>query len=119
MKCPACGSLRDGVLETRLSEDGACLRRRRKCRACDAKFTTHERVESREETREARAAGRGVAPPPVAKPPPPPTFKGRARGVGRKPVSERALRLSEALRARREVERAAAMDVEALDADDA
>ena len=33
------------MAETRLSEDGDCVRRRRRCNACDKRFTTYERAE--------------------------------------------------------------------------
>ncbi|MDD2535802.1 MAG: transcriptional regulator NrdR [Macromonas bipunctata] len=45
MKCPFCGHAETQVAETRLSEDGDCVRRRRRCNACDKRFTTYERAE--------------------------------------------------------------------------
>lgn len=45
MHCPYCGSDNHGVLESRTSEDGASLRRRRECQDCGKRFTTYERVE--------------------------------------------------------------------------
>lgn len=45
MKCPFCGHADTQVAETRLSEDGDCVRRRRRCHACDKRFTTYERAE--------------------------------------------------------------------------
>ena len=45
MKCPFCGHAETQVVETRVSEDGACMRRRRRCSACDKRFTTYERPE--------------------------------------------------------------------------
>lgn len=45
MKCPYCAADDHGVLESRESEDGASLRRRRKCNKCQKRFTTYERVE--------------------------------------------------------------------------
>ena len=47
MKCPFCGDTDTQVVETRLSEDGVSIRRRRKCLACDKRFTTFETVEMR------------------------------------------------------------------------
>jgi transcriptional repressor NrdR len=47
MKCPFCGDSETQVVETRLSEDGASIRRRRKCNACDKRFTTFETAEVR------------------------------------------------------------------------
>jgi len=45
MKCPFCGHAETQVAETRLSEDGESIRRRRRCATCDKRFTTYERVE--------------------------------------------------------------------------
>ncbi len=47
MKCPFCGALETQVVETRLTEDGASIRRRRRCTACDKRFTTFENAEVR------------------------------------------------------------------------
>ncbi|MEW5787212.1 MAG: transcriptional regulator NrdR [Pseudomonadota bacterium] len=47
MKCPFCGDSETQVVETRLSEDGTSIRRRRKCNACDKRFTTFETAEVR------------------------------------------------------------------------
>ena len=47
MKCPFCGALETQVVETRLSEDGLTIRRRRRCQACDKRFTTYETAEIR------------------------------------------------------------------------
>ena len=45
MRCPACGSVEDRVVDSRASEDGTSIRRRRQCETCAARFTTFERVE--------------------------------------------------------------------------
>ncbi len=45
MRCPACGSEDTHVTETRVSEDGVEIRRRRRCLACDRRFKTVERIE--------------------------------------------------------------------------
>ena len=45
MKCPFCSHSETQVSETRVSEDGAFIRRRRQCGACDKRFTTYERAE--------------------------------------------------------------------------
>lgn len=45
MKCPFCPSLEDKVIDSRVSKDGAEIRRRRECEACGRRFTTYERVE--------------------------------------------------------------------------
>jgi len=45
MQCPYCQSLNHCVLESRVSEDGHSIRRRRQCDKCHKRFTTYERVE--------------------------------------------------------------------------
>lgn len=45
VRCPACASLDDKVVDSRTAEDGASIRRRRECLACGRRFTTFERVE--------------------------------------------------------------------------
>lgn len=47
MKCPYCGDASTQVIDTRESEEGDTVRRRRRCLACDKRFTTYERVELR------------------------------------------------------------------------
>lgn len=46
MKCPYCGDQDSKVIDSRHSEDGASIRRRRECLACQKRFTTYETVES-------------------------------------------------------------------------
>ena len=45
MKCPFCGEQSTQVTDTRENEDSDIVRRRRRCLACDKRFTTYERVE--------------------------------------------------------------------------
>ena len=45
MKCPFCAHIDTFVLESRVSDDGQSLRRRRECSSCQKRFTTFERVE--------------------------------------------------------------------------
>ena len=45
MKCPYCGDRDTQVLDTRMNDEGDTVRRRRRCPACDKRFTTYERVE--------------------------------------------------------------------------
>ncbi|MGV8123242.1 MAG: transcriptional regulator NrdR [Candidatus Xenobiia bacterium LiM19] len=45
MKCPYCEHLESKVLDSRTTEDGTTIRRRRKCMSCSSRFTTYERVE--------------------------------------------------------------------------
>lgn len=44
MKCPRCGFLEDRVVDTRLSKEGALIRRRRECLQCSHRFTTVEEI---------------------------------------------------------------------------
>jgi transcriptional repressor NrdR len=45
VKCPYCSDPNTQVVDTRENEDGDTVRRRRRCLACDKRFTTYERVE--------------------------------------------------------------------------
>jgi transcriptional repressor NrdR len=47
MKCPFCQSPDTQVIDSRVSDDGDSIRRRRKCAACSKRFTTYETVELR------------------------------------------------------------------------
>ncbi len=47
MKCPFCKGPDTHVVDTRESEEGDSIRRRRRCLSCDKRFTTYERVELR------------------------------------------------------------------------
>ncbi len=46
MKCPFCGDQESKVVDSRRSDDGDSIRRRRECLACQRRFTTYEIVES-------------------------------------------------------------------------
>ena len=46
MKCPHCGYQESKVVDSRHSEDGMSIRRRRECLSCQKRFTTYETVES-------------------------------------------------------------------------
>jgi len=50
MRCPFCGHLESQVKDSRPTEDGAAIRRRRMCPDCGGRFTTFERVQLRELT---------------------------------------------------------------------
>lgn len=50
MRCPFCGNEDSQVKDSRPSEDGTAIRRRRLCPACAGRFTTFERVQLRELT---------------------------------------------------------------------
>ena len=45
MKCPKCRNLDTRVIDSRTTEDGKAIRRRRECEKCGALFTTFERLE--------------------------------------------------------------------------
>lgn len=45
MRCPACSNLDDKVVDSRVADDGAAIRRRRECLACGRRYTTFERLE--------------------------------------------------------------------------
>jgi len=48
MRCPYCGHEDSQVKDSRPTEDGAAIRRRRQCEACAARFTTFERIQLRD-----------------------------------------------------------------------
>lgn len=50
MRCPFCGHAESQVKDSRPSEDGSAIRRRRMCPECGGRFTTFERVQLRELT---------------------------------------------------------------------
>lgn len=45
MRCPFCSHAETAVVETRESDEGDAVRRRRRCGGCDKRFTTYERAE--------------------------------------------------------------------------
>lgn len=45
MRCPACAALDDKVVDSRTTDAGTAIRRRRECLACRRRFTTFERLE--------------------------------------------------------------------------
>jgi transcriptional repressor NrdR len=45
VRCPACSSDDDRVVDSRTSDDGVTIRRRRECLECRRRFTTYERIE--------------------------------------------------------------------------
>lgn len=48
MRCPFCGHEDSQVKDSRPTEDGTAIRRRRQCEACAARFTTFERIQLRD-----------------------------------------------------------------------
>ena len=45
MRCPYCQEDNDRVVDSRASDDGFAIRRRRLCQSCDRRYTTYERIE--------------------------------------------------------------------------
>ena len=46
MKCPYCGYLESKVVDSRPTDEGGSIRRRRECQSCGRRFTTYETVEN-------------------------------------------------------------------------
>ena len=46
MRCPYCGCLEDKVVDSRPTDEGLTIRRRRECVKCMARFTTYEKIET-------------------------------------------------------------------------
>ena len=46
MKCPHCGTEEDKVVDSRTTQDGRAVRRRRECLSCNERFTTYEYIEN-------------------------------------------------------------------------
>ena len=46
MRCPFCGHEEDKVIDSRPSDEGSAIRRRRECLTCGSRFTTYEKVEN-------------------------------------------------------------------------
>ena len=59
MRCPFCAHEETQVKDSRPTEDGTSIRRRRQCSSCGARFTTFERVQLREVTIVKAGAGGG------------------------------------------------------------
>jgi transcriptional repressor NrdR len=58
VKCPFCQNADTQVIDSRASDEGATIRRRRKCLSCEKRFTTYERVELAMPTIIKRGGGR-------------------------------------------------------------
>lgn len=61
MLCPACKSSDNKVIDSRLTERGVAIRRRRVCQACQRRFTTKERLEQELRLMVVKANGQRVA----------------------------------------------------------
>jgi len=46
MRCPFCSHGEDRVIDSRPSDEGSAIRRRRECIACGGRFTTYEKIET-------------------------------------------------------------------------
>ena len=46
MRCPSCNHDDDKVIDSRPSDEGSAIRRRRECTVCGARFTTYEKIEN-------------------------------------------------------------------------
>lgn len=47
MRCPFCNADDDKVIDSRATDGGRCIRRRRRCLACNRRYTTYERIEEK------------------------------------------------------------------------
>ncbi len=47
MKCPFCGAMDSRVMDSRTTNEGAAIRRRRECAACAKRFTTYENIDEK------------------------------------------------------------------------
>lgn len=61
MRCPYCQTDKDSVVDSRPSEEGSSIRRRRECTACGKRFTTYERIERTERLTVVKKDGSRVA----------------------------------------------------------
>ena len=57
MRCPTCAAVDDKVVDSRLADDGAAIRRRRECLGCGRRFTTYERIERVDELTVLKRSG--------------------------------------------------------------
>lgn len=48
MRCIQCGYMDDKVIDSRMSREGTCIRRRRECLRCGYRYTTYEQIERTE-----------------------------------------------------------------------
>ncbi len=84
MICPYCDTNDDKVIDSRASEGGRAIRRRRECLACHRRFTTYERVETTARLMVVKRDGTRV---PFARDN---VLKGVQSAIGKRPVSEQA-----------------------------
>lgn len=84
MICPFCGHNDDKVIDSRASEAGKAVRRRRECLGCGKRFTTYERVEETSRLMVVKRDGTHV---PFSREN---ILRGVAAAIGKRPVSEEA-----------------------------
>lgn len=82
MICPYCNADNDKVIDSRASEHGEAVRRRRECMACSKRFTTYERVERTARLMVVKRDGTRVAFDAES------ILKGVQAACGKRPVSE-------------------------------
>lgn len=58
MRCPFCQTDDDRVVDSRLTDEGTAIRRRRECNQCQQRFTTYERLETEDHLRVVKSDGR-------------------------------------------------------------
>ncbi len=82
MICPYCAADNDKVIDSRASDGGLVIRRRRECLACGKRFTTYERIEKTSRLAVVKKDGRRVPFDPVK------VLAGIQAACGKRPVSE-------------------------------
>jgi len=80
--CPYCAADNDKVIDSRASDGGLVIRRRRECLACGKRFTTYERIEKTSRLAVVKKDGRRVPFDPVK------VLAGIQAACGKRPVSE-------------------------------
>lgn len=85
MKCPFCKADNDRVVDSRASENGWAIRRRRECQSCERRFTTYEKAEQEIRLRVVKKDGSRVAYDSNR------LLEGLHRACHKRPVSEEAL----------------------------
>ena len=84
MLCPRCGVDKDKVIDSRSSEGGAVIRRRRECLECEMRFTTYEQIRSSDRLMVVKKDGSRVLFNRIN------VMRGIVAACGKRPVSEDA-----------------------------
>jgi len=82
MICPFCGANEDKVIDSRSSDGGRVIRRRRQCLVCSKRFTTYERVEQTSRITVVKKDGSRVPFNPEN------IYKGIAAACGKRPIAD-------------------------------